>query len=859
MTDLLKDAFRRIRDHKTRSVIVCAAVILTAVLYSAIFGIVSSSYTAYERTLALLGGNDYHGAISYASYTLPVDMILARLRRLAYVKEAAALTPVGMGTASVTEEGLLSSSLRIGGLSHSGFSDENMTAHFFLTMIEGKFPEKADEIMLSRRHFPEEAVGGRVTLWLMRKTDSGAEAYSREFTVTGFYEAEKGAGSSELAAVVNGRENTSDGMMLYLLFHNRMNIKGKLDKAVDSVRDATRGDVPATIVNAAYLTGNLKERLNPATVFALLFSLAVIFGAASLLIVGVYSAALTQDMKMQGLLWVLGTTEKQRKRAIRAEAGLLLLFSLPVGLLLGYLIGWRMLVPLMDSFGTDRVTGRFDGWVAVLAAVFTAATVLLSAVRPLRRIRKRTPVEAIRGEEKRGKEDRKWIRSRRTPGTAGLVRREIVRNPRAHIVPAVSVSLAALLIALTSSAVAVMRKNIASDLRTTDYQLYPTLDDSSISIDSGVGLTEEFCEAVMRLDGAEKVMPIRIAVDHVPATKEQKAVASAEIEYRRGTGFDNEYFDVMFRELIAAANGTLTCCVLGIPRELFGAVQLKNETFSTADAVPEGDFVIAAGMYREDASGDYFHDGDTVTIGGRTFPVIASAGWSYDVTRRLSTHLYQYAWGSQLLILPLDVFESLYPYPDGIVNTLLVNEPEGGIGLLKNSLSDLCASFGEAAFVDTADSEDGTEGLMMDIDSRFDDLEEIRGQIDSLSAVGYSLAGLLFLIGALGIVNAALACAASRQREYALLEAVGMTGRQLGGMHFCENAFSVLVSAAVLAVSLPLMTRLLSAGFDADVKVDPLPAAVMLGVQLALSVIISAVVFRMNRQRSLSERVRAEE
>ena len=83
-----------------------------------------------------------------------------------------------------------------------------------------------------------------------------------------------------------------------------------------------------------------------------------------------------------------------------------------------------------------------------------------------------------------------------------------------------------------------------------------------------------------------------------------------------------------------------------------------------------------------------------------------------------------------------------------------------------------------------------------------------------------------------------------------------MTGRQLGTMNFCENALSALVSAAVLAVSLPLMTRLLSAGFDTDVKVDPVPAAVMLGVQLALSVIISAVVFRMNRRWSLGERLK---
>ncbi len=848
MKELLKNALRAIRDHRTRSVIVCLAVILTAVLYCTVFGIVSSSYTAYERTLALLGGDDYHGAITYAAYTLPSEDILARLDRLSYVREVGALTPVGMGTAAETEEGLLSSSLRIGGLSYEG-----MLGHFFLNLTEGSFPQEENEVLLSRKFFPDPSVGDPVTLWLMRRTESGAEAYSRNFTVSGFYEPDPGAGSSSLAAVVNGKANPSDGMMVYLMLENRVNIAGKLEKALSSVRDAIQGE-PDTVVNAAYLTGNLKELLNPATVFALVVSVAVIFGAAAMLIVGVYAAALTQDMKMQGLLWVLGTTEKQRKRAVWAEAGLLLLFSLPVGLLLGYLIGWRMLVPLMDSFGTDRVTGRFDGWVAIFAAVFTAATVLFSAVRPLRRIKKLTPVEAVRGEEKHGKDNSKWIRSRKTPGVGGLVRCEIARNPRAHVIPAVSVSLAVLLVALVSSATSVMRASIASELSAADYQLYPTLGYASISIDSGVGLSAAFCEAVKSLDGAEAVRPLRLAVDHVPATEKQKALAETELAYWRGTGWTKETFDRAFRELIAASRGTLTCCVLGVPRELFSAIPLKNENYPTADRIPEGDYVLAAGMYRDEAEGMFFRDGDTLTLAGRTFSVISSEGWSHDVTRRLSQHLYQYAWGSQLLILPLDVFDDLYP--DGAVCTLLADEPEGGIGLLKDSLADLCGRWGEAAFVDTADSEDGTDVLKMEIASRFDNLDELHGQIAALSAVGYSLSAILFLVGMLSVVNAALASSAARQREYAMLEAVGMTGRQLGTMNLIENAFSVLVSAAVLAVSLPLLTRLLSAGFDADVKLDPVPAVLMLCAQLVLSLAVSWWVFRHHRKRSLSERIR---
>ena len=121
----------------------------------------------------------------------------------------------------------------------------------------------------------------------------------------------------------------------------------------------------------------------------------------------------------------------------------------------------------------------------------------------------------------------------------------------------------------------------------TDYQLYPTLGYSSISIDSGIGLTEEFCDAVKRLDGAEKIYPVRLAADHVPATTAQKALAASEIDYWRGTGWTNEDFEPAFRELISASRGTLTCCVLGVPRELFSTITLKNEDYPTADTIPE--------------------------------------------------------------------------------------------------------------------------------------------------------------------------------------------------------------------------------------------------------------------------------
>ncbi len=851
MKDLLKDALRRIRDHRTRSVIVCAAVVLTAVLYITVLSITSDIFSAFELSLMLAGGSDYHGVISETeSLRVPRVEILNEIRKNPLVAEANSLTPLGIY--ATDEDSLVSSNLEM-----FDVDSEAALPHLFFTLTEGRFPENGDEVLLLKSLYPEQGVGDEITLWLLRERDNGLDSYPRAFTVCGFYET--ATKRTNFSAITHGAAEADARTNYFIYLRNRANPEGKLERiAEEAERFIGQEEVFRYDVNNAYLSASLGGNINAASVALVVLAVATVFFAAFLLIYSVYAVALSQDMRMQGLLWVLGMTQKQRREAVRAEAWLLWLFAAPVGMLAGYGIGWRLLTPIFMSMSGEDLPYRFRLWVPLVSAALTLLTLLFSAARPLKKIAKLSPVDASRGAGPNEKRSARWVRRRSTADTRLLGMTSVTRDFRRHFIPALSVALSALLVSLVSAACAVMRESTLSYLSATDYQLSIRERDAlsgyelSVGMESGVGFSAEFLEQIASLDGVESTWPVRVVTFTVPATAAQREIASSQLGWYREHGMDDRDIVSWQPALYGAANGTLTIDAVGIPRKALSSIPLNNPEYATAADVPDGDVLITPGMYRTEIE-PYFHGGERITCGmsGRTYTVVASDGWSWDATSRVISELQFYESGAQLVLLPLDRFEE--EFPDSIVFGILVDEANGLSGTLKQRLEELSAEFGADAVTGPVSQ---NAGYVVRLESRFDTLEDLRERLNALTVVGYSLAVLLFLIGALGIVNAALASAASRRRETALLEAVGMTGRQLGIMNFCENAFSVFVSAAVLAVSLPLLTRLLSAGFDTDVKVDPVPAAVLIGAQLVLSFAVSAATFRRMRMRPLGERLR---
>nr|MBQ4319825.1 ABC transporter permease [Clostridia bacterium] len=146
-----------------------------------------------------------------------------------------------------------------------------------------------------------------------------------------------------------------------------------------------------------------------------------------------------------------------------------------------------------------------------------------------------------------------------------------------------------------------------------------------------------------------------------------------------------------------------------------------------------------------------------------------------------------------------------------------------------------------------------------DIDGRLDQFTETEQALRAIQTVGYSLAGMVFLIGALNIINTSLSSASDRKREFAMLEAVGMTERQLMKMLLAESLYiggtAVLIT---VCVGFPIIAFIINTAMDALVSLNWISGLIMLTVCIAVSIMSGLAAFRLTKSSSVVERIKYE-
>ena len=167
-----------------------------------------------------------------------------------------------------------------------------------------------------------------------------------------------------------------------------------------------------------------------------------------LIIYNVFQISVTNDIRFYGLLKTIGTTPRQLRRIIRIQALVLSLAGIPLGLVLGWLIGSRL---------TPAIVSQLDGVVPVTsvspvifigAAVFALVTVLLSCCKPGRIAAKVSPVEAVRYIEG-GAIRRKQKKARRGVSLLSMAWDILGRSRGKTAVTVTSLSLAVVLLTVT--------------------------------------------------------------------------------------------------------------------------------------------------------------------------------------------------------------------------------------------------------------------------------------------------------------------------------------------------------------------------------------------------------------------------
>ena len=114
-----------------------------------------------------------------------------------------------------------------------------------------------------------------------------------------------------------------------------------------------------------------------------------------------FDISITEKIKQYGMLRSIGATKKQIKRNVFYEATILGLIGIPLGVLLGYLASYILII-ISNYYLTDMIEAGFKlefvfSMIAVLVAIVLGiVTIYFSAFRSAKRASKVSPIDSIR-------------------------------------------------------------------------------------------------------------------------------------------------------------------------------------------------------------------------------------------------------------------------------------------------------------------------------------------------------------------------------------------------------------------------------------------------------------------------------
>ena len=142
--------------------------------------------------------------------------------------------------------------------------------------------------------------------------------------------------------------------------------------------------------------------------------------------------------------------------------------------------------------------------------------------------------------------------------------------------------------------------------------------------------------------------------------------------------------------------------------------------------------------------------------------------------------------------------------------------------------------------------------------------EEFQGFRQMFLLLGSVLCGIIGLVGVLNFFNGIMTGILSRKREFAMLQSIGMTGKQLKSMLVYEGLLyalaTVLISAVLIAIVGPLVGRLMESMFWFYEYDFSLSAVWMTApLFLLLGALLPVAVYRSVSRKTIVERLRETE
>ena len=579
-------------------------------------------------------------------------------------------------------------------------------------------------------------------------------------------------------------------------------------------------------INKEYLAANY---VDPATIPVIVGIMLIVVLAGIITIYSVYYVSMNQRVREFGKLKAIGATKRQLRQIVLREGMGVALFAIPIGLLIGTVAVKVVLLQFVEHAKDSNVliteaykvvakgeVQLYYWWIYLLAIAVTLCTVYLSLMKPMRMAAKVSEIEAMRyqGGSKRQKSSRKGYQFL---NIGRLTKRNLAENKKKSTITIVSMAVTGIFVMMVATVLSCANPmESAKSSIVGQYEISPIVESGNkehpeyewAEVQKNNPLNEGLKQQIEELDGVERV-------DVFTALK----VSGGPFEEKIGTEFIN-----------------------GVPEEY--AEELKK-------GITEGNVT-----YEELKSGD------------KVILDRALLHWYPDIKvgDKLKLNIHD---GDNTFQKEIEV-AAIGEYGTGLTNyNCLIMAKEGAEKLtINNSYSYFQViadkDYDEALEASLQAIVDGSGRLQMRTwKNEYDTWENA---IQMTRGACYAFIIILAAISIMNLINTMINSVHVRKKELGMMQAIGMSDRQLMKMLQLEGIFytvgTLIISIGVGSLAgYPLFLYAKRTGmFDISTYHYPVTAAIIIILTLfVIQMLLAIFIAKSVRKDSLIERIRFSE
>ena len=579
-------------------------------------------------------------------------------------------------------------------------------------------------------------------------------------------------------------------------------------------------------INKEYLAANY---VDPATIPVIVGIMLIVVLAGIITIYSVYYVSMNQRVREFGKLKAIGATKRQLRQIVLREGMGVALFAIPIGLLIGTVAVKVVLLQFVEHAKDSNVliteaykvvakgeVQLYYWWIYLLAIAVTLCTVYLSLMKPMRMAAKVSEIEAMRyqGGNKRQKSSRKGYQFL---NIGRLTKRNLAENKKKSTITIVSMAVTGIFVMMVATVLSCANPmESAKSSIVGQYEISPIVESGNkehpeyewAEVQKNNPLNEGLKQQIEELDGVERV-------DVFTALK----VSGGPFEEKIGTEFIN-----------------------GVPEEY--AEELKK-------GITEGNVT-----YEELKSGD------------KVILDRALLHWYPDIKvgDKLKLNIHD---GDNTFQKEIEV-AAIGEYGTGLTNyNCLIMAKEGAEKLTINNSSSYFQVIADKDYDEALEASlqaivDGSGRLQMRTwKNEYDTWENA---IQMTRGACYAFIIILAAISIMNLINTMINSVHVRKKELGMMQAIGMSDRQLMKMLQLEGIFytvgTLIISIGVGSLAgYPLFLYAKRTGmFDISTYHYPVTAAIIIILTLfVIQMLLAIFIAKSVRKDSLIERIRFSE